>query len=103
MTLVVYNFEIFHKSEKTNFANESSRCSDYEETSTLNIKLLSSLQNKLALSINMRNFEKIFNDAFKLINVLRLKFMLSAKSFIKMLENASTRSSAQRFKSSANV
>ena len=91
MTLAVYDFEIFYKSERTNFADESSRRSDYEKALTLNIKLLSSLQSKLALSINMRNFKRIFNDAFELTNVQRLEFMLSAKSFMKMFESASTR------------
>ena len=64
---------------------------------------MSSLQSKLALSINMRNFEKILNDAFELISVLRLEFVLSVRNFIKMLESASIRLSAQKFKSSANV
>ena len=87
MILIVYNFELFHKSEKTNFADKSSRRFDYEKTSTLNIKFLLLLQSKLALSINMRNSERIFNDVFKLINVSRLKFVLNARDFIKMLEN----------------
>ena len=103
MTLTVYDFEIFYKSKRTNSADESSKRFDYEEVSTLNIKLLSLLQSKLALSINMRNFERILNDAFELISVLRLESVSSAKDFIKMLESASTRSSAQKFKSSANV
>ena len=101
LTLTVYDFEIFYKSERTNFADESSRRSDYEKTSTLNIKLLSSLQSKLALLINMQNFEKIFNDAFKLINVLRFKSALSARNFMKIFENALTKSSAQKFWSNA--
>ena len=103
LTLTVYDFEIFHKSERTNFTDESSRRSDYKETSTLNIKLLSSLQNKLALSISMRNSERIFNDAFELTNVSKLESVLNARDFMKMLENASTRSNAQKFESSANV
>ena len=51
----------------------------------------------------MRDSEKIFNDVFELTNVLRLKFVSSARSFIKMLESALTKLSAQRFKSSTNV
>ena len=51
----------------------------------------------------MRNSEKIFNDAFELISVSRLKSVLSARNSIKMLENASSKSSAQKFKSSTNV
>ena len=50
MTLYVYDFEIFYKSEKTNFVNESSKRLNYEKTLMLNIKFLSSLQSKLALS-----------------------------------------------------
>ena len=103
LTLIVYDFEIFHKSKRTNFANESSRRSDYEETSTLNIKLLSSLQNKLALLINMRDFEKILNDVFELTSVSRLEFVLNARNSIKMLENASIKLSIQKFKLLTNV
>ena len=103
LTLTVYDFEIFHKSKRTNFADESSKRSDYEETSTLNIKLLSSLQNKLALSINMQNSERIVNDVFELTNVSRLKSVLNVRNFIKMFKNASTKSSAQKFKLSTNV
>ena len=91
LILTAYNFEIFHKSKRTNFANESSRGSDYEKTSTLNIKFLSSLQSKLALSINMRDFERIFNNAFELISVSKLKSVSNAKDFIKMLKNALTK------------
>ena len=94
---------MFYKSEKINFANESLRRFNYKKTSTLNIKFLSSLQSKFTLSINMRNFERIFNDAFELTNVRKLKFALSAKDFMKMLENASTRLNVQKFKSSTNV
>ena len=103
MILTVYDFKIFYKSERINFANELSKRSDYEKISTLNIKFLSSLQSKLALSINIRNFKKMFNDAFELTDVQRLKFVLNAKNFMKMFENALTRLSVQKFKSSANV
>ena len=92
LTLTVYDFEIFYKLKKTNFANESSRRLNYEKTSTLNIKLLSSLQNKLALSKNMRNFSKIFDDAFEIINVQKFDFTLNAKNSKKMLKNAMMKS-----------
>ena len=69
MTLTTYNFKILYKSKRTNSADESSRRFNYEKALTLNIKLLSSLQNKLALSINMRDSERIFNDAFELTDV----------------------------------
>ena len=76
---------------------------DYKETLTLNIKLLSSLQRKFALLISMQDFERIFNDVFELTNVQRLKFTLNAKSFMKMLESASTKSSVQIFTLLMNV
>ena len=50
--LIVYDFEIFHRSSDKNFANNSSKQFDYEKISTLNTKLLSTLQNKLTLSLN---------------------------------------------------
>ena len=103
LTLAVYNFEIFYKSEKTNSADESSRRFDYEKASTLNIKLLSSLQNKLALSINMRDSERIFNDAFELTSVSRFKSVSNARNFSKILENASIKLSVWKFESLANV
>ena len=55
LTLTVYDFEIFHRSKARNLANESSRRLDYEEISSLNIKLLSTLQNKLALSFDEKS------------------------------------------------
>ena len=86
--MIVYDFEIFYKSEKTNFVNESSRRSDYEETSTLNIKFLSSLQSKFTLSKNMRDFLKIFDDAFEITDVQKFDFALNAKNLKKMFKNA---------------
>ena len=53
----------------------------------LNIKHLSSSQNELASSKNMRNSEKMFDDAFKIINVSRLKSATSARNFIKTFKN----------------
>ena len=90
--MTVYDFEIFHRLEKTNFVDESSRRLDYEKTSTLNIKLLSSLQSKLALSKNMRNSSKIFDDMFEIANVQKFEFASSAKNLKEMLENASMKS-----------
>ena len=51
MTLTAYNFEIFHRFDKINSTNESSKRFDYEKISSLNIRLLSTLQNKLTLSL----------------------------------------------------
>ena len=45
----VYNFEIFHRSNNKNSANDSSKRFDYERISSLKIILLSTLQNKLTL------------------------------------------------------
>ena len=103
MTLTAYKFEIFYKSKRTNFANESSKFFNYKEISTLNIKLLLLLQSKFTLLIKMQDSEKIFNDAFELINVQKLEFVLNAKSFIKIFENALTRLNAQKSKLSTNV
>ena len=50
--LIIYDFKIFHRSNDKNSANDSSRRFDYEKISTLNTKLLSTLQNKLTLSLN---------------------------------------------------
>ena len=103
LTLTVYDFEIFYKSKKTNSANESSRRSNYEKTSTLNIKLLPSLQSKLALSKNMRNSSKIFDDVFEIADVQRFEFALNARNSKEMLESASMRSNVQRLASSLNA
>ena len=53
----------------------------------LNIKHLLSSQNEFTLSKNMQNFLKMFNDAFKIINVSKLEFATSARNFIKTFEN----------------
>ena len=95
--MIVYDFEIFHKLKKTNFVNELSRRLNYKKTLTLNIKFLLLLQNKLALLKNMRNFLKIFIDAFKIINVRKLDFALSARNLKKMFKNATIRSNVKRF------
>ena len=50
--LIVYDFEIFHRLNNKNSTNESLKRPDYEKISSLNIKLLSTLQNKLTLSLN---------------------------------------------------
>ena len=101
--MTVYDFKIFYKLKKTNFANESSKRLNYEKTLMLNIKLLSSLQNKLALSKNMRNFLKIFDDAFKTTNVRKFNFASNVKNSKKMLENATMKLNVQRFKFLKNI
>ena len=70
LKLIVYNFEIFHRSKIKNSTNESSRRSNYEKISSLNIKLLSTLQNKLALSSNEKSLTQ---SERKILNALILK------------------------------
>ena len=53
--LIIYDFEIFHRLNDKNSANELSKQFNYEKTSLLNIKLLSMLQNKLMLSLNEKS------------------------------------------------
>ena len=126
--MIVYDFKIFYKLKKINFANKLSKRSNYEKTLTLNIKFLLSLQNKFALSKNMRDSLKIFNNVFKIINVQKFEFALNARNLKKKFENAliklniqrltsslkaknskemfkrmSTRSSVQKFKFSINI
>ena len=60
----------------------------------LNIKHLSSSQNELASSKNVQNFLRIFDDMFKITDVLRLKFATSAKDSIKTFENMMLKSNA---------
>ena len=59
--LTIYDFENFHRSNKINSIDESSKRSNYEEISSLNIKLLSTLQNKFALSIRKQIYFKNLN------------------------------------------
>ena len=53
--LIIYNFKIFHRLNVKNLTNESSKRFDYKKISSLNIKLLSTLQNKLMLSLNEKS------------------------------------------------
>ena len=101
--MIVYDFEIFYKSKKINFANESLRRSDYKRTSTLNIKFLLLLQNKFALSKNMKNFSKIFNDAFKITDVRKLNSASNVRNSQKMFESATMKSDVQKFKFSKSI
>ena len=81
MTLIVYNFEIFHQLNKINLTNESSKRFDYEKISSLNIRLLSTLQNKLTLSLlknsitqNKRKMSKnlIFESSIYTLNIVKI-------------------------------
>ena len=51
MTLTVYDFENFYRFDKINSTNKSSKRFDYKKISSLNIRLLLTLQNKLTLSL----------------------------------------------------
>ena len=51
LTLTAFDFEIFYRSNKTNPTNKSSKRFDYKKISSNKITLLSTLQNKLTLSI----------------------------------------------------
>ena len=70
LKLIVYNFEIFHRLKIKNSTNESSKRSNYEEISSLNIKLLSTLQNKLTLSSSEKSLTQSEREK---LNVLTLK------------------------------
>ena len=59
----------------------------------LNIKHLSSSQNKFASSKSMQNSLKMFDDVFKITNVQKFKFATSARNFEKTLENVTLKSS----------
>ena len=68
---IVYDFEIFYRSNDKNLTNELSRRFDYEKISLLNIKLLSTLQNKLTLSLNEKSLtQNEQKNSIKLIFVL---------------------------------
>ena len=52
--LIIYNFKIFHRLNDKNLANKLSKRLDYVKILILNIKLLSTLQNELTLSLNIK-------------------------------------------------
>ena len=68
LTLTVYNFEIFYRFDKINSTNESSKRFDYKKISLLNICLLSTLQNKLTLSLLKNSITQ--NKREMLINLI---------------------------------
>ena len=82
MTLIIYNFKIFHRFDKINSTNESSKRFDYEKISLLNIRLLLTLQNKLTLSsieieISMTQSKRkmsnlIFESSIYTLNVVKI-------------------------------
>ena len=52
--LIIYDFKIFHRSSDKNSANKLSKRLNYEKISSLNTKLLLTLQNKLILLSNKK-------------------------------------------------
>ena len=71
--LTVYNFEIFHRSNDKNFTNDLSRRFDYKKISTLNTKLLLTLQNKLTLLLNEESLtQSDRKNSIELILMLQL-------------------------------
>ena len=84
--MTVYDFEIFHRFDKSNSTNASFRRFDYEKISSLNIKLLSTLQNKFALSfideISMtQNERKNFIMSFQFETIFTLAEAVVEKTF----------------------
>ena len=83
LKLIIYDFEIYHRASKNNSANDSSRRLDYEKVSILNIKLLSTLQNKLLLttaklSTNKRKSTKSNSlIIIDVVNVIDKRYTLS--------------------------
>ena len=69
--LVIYDFEIFHRLNNKNSANDSSRRLDYERISSLKITLLSILQNKVILSSDEKSLTQSERK-----NLIKLTFIL---------------------------
>ena len=88
--LAVYDFEIFHCSNNKNSANDLSRRSDYEKILLLRITLLSTLQNKLMLSLNKKSLtQSKRKNLIELIFVLQLTEVLIKfdTKFAKLMRN----------------
>ena len=51
----------------------------------------------------MRDFLKISDDAFEIIDVRKLDFILNAKNSKKMFKSATMKSNIQKFESSKNI
>ena len=73
------------------FMNVSTRLNAHFK---LNIKHLSSSQNKFISLKSMQNSLKMFDVMFKIIDVQKFEFATSARNFIKMLENVMSRLNA---------
>ena len=93
--LIVYNFKIFHRFDFKNFANELFKRFDYKEICSLNIKLLSILQNKLTLIINnnslsqnkrKKRFSIIIDDKFENLSQSKRKFLIKLVFVFQLIE-----------------
>ena len=88
--LIVYDFKIFHRSNDKNSTNELSRRFDYKKISSLNIKLLSTLQNKLTLSSSekslMQNERKNLIELIFVLQLTKMSISIDAE-LIKLTRN----------------
>ena len=77
LKLVVYDFEIFHQTNKINFVDDFFKRSNYEKISKWNTKFLFILQNKLTL---ISKISITFNERKKLKNILNIVFLNVTKN-----------------------
>ena len=88
--LIVYDFEIFHHSNDKNSTNELSRRFDYKKISSLNTKLLLTLQNKLTLSSDEKSLtqseRKNLIELTFVLQLTRMSININAK-FVKLTRN----------------
>ena len=89
-TFAVYDFEIFHRSNNKNFANDLSKRFDYIKILSLKITLLLILQNKLTLSLNEKSltqskWKNLINLVF-VLQVIKMSIKFDAK-FAKLARN----------------
>ena len=84
LKLTIYDFEIFYHSNKINLIDESFKRLNYEKVSSLNIKLLFTLQNKFALSTK------------KQIDFENLNFVSNIATNIQLIEKDNARAKNRR-------
>ena len=77
LKFVVYDFEIFHQTNKINFVDDFFKRSNYEKISKWNTKFLFILQNKLTL---ISKISITFNERKKLKNILNIVFLNVTKN-----------------------
>ena len=84
LTLTIYDFKIFYRSNKINSTNESSKRFNYKKISSLNIRLLSTLQNKLTLSL-LKN--SITQNKYKMSKNLISKSLIYTLNVVKIVRD----------------